>query len=221
MKLAHYFIEPIEFTEGTINTLVIENENLFFELTKELFSQVAGEDGRFVLSTEKKQLNISKELDVEIDFFNIDASERKIVTKLYNKLKSIAMEDYYTETSELYTALTNYMQKIVHAVDAPLTYNDEYDLNSLLKLAGISIELDNTSLISKLQDYCKIMSEYLGTKAFVFINLRSFLSESDFNELIKVVTYEKISILLMEGYIRNHSYENEKVRIIDKDLCQI
>ena len=55
----------------------------------------------------------------------------------------------------------------------------------------------------------------------VFINLKTFLSKEEVEELYKECFYRKINIILFENYDNNCIIENEKRIIIDSDLCEI
>ena len=68
--------------------------------------------------------------------------------------------------------------------------------------------------------YIKISSELVAIKVFFFVNLRSYLTQDELNELYKMVDYYKVSLILLESIERNER-SREKRYIIDKDLCFI
>lgn len=68
--------------------------------------------------------------------------------------------------------------------------------------------------------YIKISSELVAIKVFFFVNLRSYLTQDELNELYKMADYYKVSLILLESIERNER-SREKRYIIDKDLCFI
>ena len=60
----------------------------------------------------------------------------------------------------------------------------------------------------------------LGIRLVAFVNLRSFLSDEQLYELIKNVSYEDISLLLIESKERS-CISGVNRYIIDMDLCEI
>ena len=76
------------------------------------------------------------------------------------------------------------------------------------------------SFSEKLAQYMKIMSELLGKKLLIFVNIRSYLENDQIRELMKNAVYNEISLLFIENIQRDFS-KDEKYYIIDKDNCEI
>ena len=76
------------------------------------------------------------------------------------------------------------------------------------------------SFSEKLAQYMKIMSELLGKKLLIFVNIRSYLENDQIRELMKNAVYNEISLLFIENTQRDFS-KDEKYYIIDKDSCEI
>lgn len=76
------------------------------------------------------------------------------------------------------------------------------------------------SFSEKLAQYMKIMSELLGKKLLIFVNIRSYLENNQIRELMKNAVYNEISLLFIENIQRDFS-KDEKYYIIDKDNCEI
>lgn len=62
--------------------------------------------------------------------------------------------------------------------------------------------------------------EYLGDRLFIFVNLRNFISNEDYELLITEVANQSFKLLLIESQ-EYPSVEREKRLIIDNDLCEI
>ena len=55
----------------------------------------------------------------------------------------------------------------------------------------------------------------------MILNLKASLNGREFSELAKLLRYKKIRVLLIENRKSEFSAENETVRILDNDLCEI
>ena len=78
MKLVHInlnegiLVDAINCTEW-----VIESPEYFSEYVMELAGQVEGKEGRFVLSDNEKEVDISKNVELIFNIFALDINERK------------------------------------------------------------------------------------------------------------------------------------------------
>ena len=68
--------------------------------------------------------------------------------------------------------------------------------------------------------YFFVLSELLGKKLLIFVNIRSYLENDQIRELMKNAVYNEISLLFIENIQRDFS-KDEKYYIIDKDNCEI
>lgn len=55
----------------------------------ELAGQVEGKEGRFVLSDNEKEVDISKNVELIFNIFALDINERKLISKLYMELEKL------------------------------------------------------------------------------------------------------------------------------------
>ncbi len=221
MMITHsIFSEPLKFQENQINVLILESPTVFTGLIEELISQYNGQEGRFVLSEKFKPINIAKSMDIITDMISLDINSRKIITKLHNLLQDKTLNEYFTETIEIKGAIARYMDSITANSDVPLTYNDDIDICSLFKATDVKIDSIYDNLAEKITDYLLFCRDMLKVKCFVFINLKCFISPENLIELYKMIGYNKIQVLLFENTQRP-KLNGERLRIIDKDLCEI
>lgn len=208
--------------EGYVNVLYIENEKFICDIISELILQVSGGEGRFILSDKLKELEISKNMDVIIDFFNLNINQKKIINKLYLILKDIAVgNDYYIKTNKVINDISELISDISYEINVPISYNFEVELLDLFKISGIKIEEDGDSLLENLLHYIYIMKELCKINCFVFVNLKQFLNMDDVEKLYNYIEYNKINIILIEGKIRIRENKRESIYIMDKDMCEI
>ena len=63
----------------------------------------------------------------------------------------------------------------------------------------------NYSFSEKIIQYMKIMSELMGKKLLVFVNIRSDLEKDQIQELMKNALYNEIALLFIENIQRDFS----------------
>lgn len=221
MKLVHNQLGPqFEFKENLINELVVENPKILSELIQEMREQCAGEEGNWILSELDVPLAIKKYVTLILEPFSVDCNNKRILAKVYQNLEKEECRKQNELRAEFNKSLMGYLDSICMQSDIPLTYHDEIDFQDILKLAKVQIELQTESLLEKIVEQIRLESQLFGTKLFVFINLKAFLSEEDIQMLYKECFYRKIHLLLIESNY-NQKNDNESVCIIDKDACLI
>ena len=225
MKLVHPELNyQIEFRENIVNLIVIEDKKVFREYVGELYSQCMelNDSGRFVLSNEEKEIKLSKKVEIILDFYSLDINNKKIITKVYNKLKEISTEeDMYVETGKINSEIVRYVDKIVDISDYPLEFSIDIDIVDLFKMANVKFLKDYTSELDRICDYISVVNEITGKDIFIFVNFRDFFELEELEEFYKFAAYKKIFLIVIENEVNNVCNEFEKVFVLDKDLCEI
>ena len=222
MKLYHSILEkPIEFAENEINIVVVEDQKIMSSLINELVTQLNGLDGEFVLSNNNNIVELSKNCDLIINYFDLNLNSKKILSKLFGILSNDAMsEGFYQNTLELKSKIFDYIENLVCLNKYNVVYAHDFELNTLLKLVDVNIDSNSSTLFEKLIDYLTVMIELININCFIFINIKSFLNKNEMIELYKYLNYNKINVLLLENRIVS-KLNHENYIILDDDICII
>lgn len=224
MKLVHpAFENQIVIYENKANVIVIENPELLTDIVFELKNQISGKEGSFILSNNMEYISLSKAAEICVDPFSLDFNSRKLISNLYEKLRKIALdEDMYLDTAKVTGDILLYIENLLFSLDSDfLEYNLDIDITSIFKCAEVKFSTDYEKLSERLLDYMSIYNEYCNTGLFVFVNLKSYISNDELRNLYDTLFYRKINILLIESMERNHVLDCELLHVIDNDLCQI
>lgn len=224
MRLIHPEISLplIDENSFTCYEWIIEAPRAFSKYVQELFKQINGGEGNFVLSCNEKELDIPKSMDIVVDPFSVNLNDRKIMSKLYSELSQIAHNgENYLFTQNLFSELQKYCLNLEQSSNYVLEMVSEIDITALFKALDIKLEIYSDGFFEKLNQYIKIVAGLMKRRIIVFINLSSYLLKEQLEEIIKNAAYNEINLLLIENQQRNYFLKDTKYIIIDKDECEI
>ncbi len=223
MRLRHKDFKFIfEFRENGKPLLVIENPTIFSDFIKELYQPDIVGDSRFVLSENESPLVMEEHLRCIVNPLDVSLNERRLLGKLYEKLKrEIMSSELLLENNNVLACLEEYAMRIIQSMDLELTYSDKIDVQSILKLLDIRFEDRQGALLDRIVSYVEVMHQLLGIRCFVFVHLLSYLTEYELEKLYEYFQYHKLYVLLMESSQPSDLNCFSNVVIIDKDICEI
>ena len=102
----------IEIEDNIIYTLVFENKKYYQENIIELINQHKGNEGRYILSNDNKEISFDKNSYIITDIFNIDINNKKVLSKIYSSLLKEIVEDI-SSYNELSTNIRVYFEKLI------------------------------------------------------------------------------------------------------------
>jgi CRISPR-associated protein Csn2 len=211
----------IEIKEDSIVSLIVENPRCFAEIVKDINTQAKGGDGEFLLSERDKAVRIDKNMEVVINPFGIDFNDRKILNRLYDKLKTVSME-----FDELLSDVDSAAVSFLDAITEQIPYNNigfdiHTDIAGFFKLYHVQIDSNSCSNLTELLcEYIKVISSLTGATVLCLIDLKKYFLPSEMKMICKQAYYSKISIIFIQDS-EDYKVENEKIYILDKDLCFI
>lgn len=211
----------IEIEEGFVNTVVIENQSVFSEIVSDFSNQLNGLSGKLVLSDDFKTVEIKKKVELVTQIIPFEINKKDLVNKIHSDLKLRAVDEInYKKTQELLASIYKYLFDISDDMDNLVTMDMPEDIGGLLKMFDFKISEDDMTIQEKIIEYMTAVNRYKGEKVFVFVNLRSYLTDNQVQVLFENIVLEKMQAV----FIENKEYprlQNEKVVIIDKDMCVI
>lgn len=221
MKFVHPDIDCIFDTDcDIINTLVIENQNLLYSLINDIQEQLAGNDGRAVLSGNDKILPFEKNLELLDRFIPFDLNSKALITKIASDFEKKAVsEDWYAHTAELLSRAESLLTNIAFDYSCNIEFT-KISIGSFIKASGIEICDDYDTLGEKLLDYFELIYEFIGKKLFITVNLRSYISDGEAELFMKTAISHGFHLIMIEN-CEHKRLTQENRRIVDADLCLI
>lgn len=222
MKLYHpVFESPISLTEGKVNVIIIENENLLYSMVKEFKDALSGMETKYLLSTDISELCLHNNVDLITDVLNFNPCDKKIISAISKDMEKIAMDDeHYMKTVEIVSMVQKYIGDLLDDFNCPVDIMSEFDFFGIMKGANFSFSIQSDTLVERICDYVRLVSRYMNKSIFSFVNLKHFVTNEDLEKLYSFFEYEKYHLILFEGTQKQY-IPGEQHLVIDKDLCVI
>jgi CRISPR-associated protein Csn2 len=214
-----YNIE-LNLLENQVQILVIENPTMMQKISSDLWNQVNGETGEFILSEAEKIYPISKKVNFIMNPFALNCNDRKIISKLYQELSGLAEEEYYEKTAQLNGELVRYIDMLTSSLPYHLKFDLDLDVVGLLKNFDVEIASSADTMLEHVIEYIRLMHQMCHVEVFATMNIKQYFSEKEIQGLYEFAFYEKINLLLIENSFSKKK-ECEKILIFDKELCKI
>lgn len=217
MNFVHPLFEnPVCINEGEVLTFIIENP-IVLRKTVIFFNK---ENDEIVLLDGLEALDADKYIEFIDNVFDMKFASKKITNKLCDEAVQIAGE-FQNDTISIFGAVNEYAEAISACFDLPVTFSFLDETDRLIKFLNFHIDTEDMSLPETLLSYMEVCRKVFGKKLFAVLNIKSYLSEEEFELFCKNVNYEKFYVLLIEAYDCKKTQKCEKKIIIDNDLCVI
>ncbi len=205
---------------GKVNSLIIENQKLFFEVITDISSQIEGFDGKSVLSEENKILTFSKNADLLTQFIPFDLNRKTLVNKAVSAVEQVAVSgEYFQKTAEILSQLEAYLFEISANFSCDISFS-KISAASIIKASGFEFKNDYDTLCEKIIDYFELVTEFDRKKLFFTVNLRSYVNDKEIELFIETVLQHGYNLLMIESG-EHPLLTSEQRYIIDSALCEI
>lgn len=219
MKLCiSYFDNAISFESGYVSVLEIENKEYFYWLVNDLIQL---EDSSFVESIRFFENNDTEcshiVLKVIINYFVFSFDSTKmnnyVMKQIINSIESKDKENINKEFQKLCKVFSRILEKI----DLPLSFSDELNMDSIIKLLKIHISSRN-KLIDNLFLLIDINKNLENNQLLVFVNLKQYLTKEELIELYKYAVYNEVRLLLIDSQSYGVKIDYENKWLIDENM---
>ena len=219
MRLVNFkYFDVINISDENPETLVLENPNHFMGVLQSLKYQCETDEGDYVLSDENfRLLPLSKSLIVIKDFLDFELYSKQLKNKLlglistnYNDLDS--QKDVIANLNELAV-------EIVNNLPYSISFKQTINFTDLIKFLDFSFDYSGFTVWEQFSEYVSTIFDLLDYKILVTVNLKDYVDNDEYIELIKFFKNKKIPTLMIERYTHEELDDISHIRIIDEDLC--
>lgn len=207
--------------EETGNILIIERPGVFSEIYNDLWRQSEGELGEIIISDADTILKMNKAVIFITNPIGVSCNDKKIILRIYNDIKDICNEKYINEITLLNAQIVELLEKVSFDISLPLDYALDMNIVGLLKLYETKVDSEGVDLLEHIVSYIKLMHQVCKISVFIFVNLKSFFTQEELDQIYVEAKYEHVQIVDIESADCFGKVKTEKYMILDKDLCII
>ena len=221
MKLVEreYGIE-VDIKENIVSIIVLEDVKLRLPLIYELFSQTSGKEGNWLLFENDKSFDLGKKVELILEPLTLTLNNKKVKTKLYQDIKTIAQDYCFSQGLEVHSQICNYLENMLDKLPYPIKYDEDWDVSEILKAYNVELVEEYDNIFEKLYNYIKLVNTVCGTDIFIMVNIKQNLTDEQITEFYKMAAYGKIQLVLIE-FSTNNKRDCEELYILDNDDCVI
>lgn len=166
------------------------------------------------------RLEVSKNILVVSDFYNIDINSNKILKSLH---KDIEMQyNYEYGENNLFINLQNIfnnIEEVLCSYDFELEYKRELKVSEILKAIGLKFnEYYYDNPFDNIICLFDLVSNFKLYKVVVLVNLKLFFNENEIIEIYKSALQRKINLLVFEFGEESKILKYENKIYIDNDF---
>ena len=155
MKLAHSdYSFQIEFTQGTIPVLSIENPRLWRNIQRELLQQKQGLDGKWVLSDGENEISWKKDTEFIVNPISLDENQKRILNRFFEKFDRMTSDVvHWNQTQLLCQSIQRFLMGFEKEFGFEYSISESIDFIQLAKAAGVQVETEYGTELERLLQY--------------------------------------------------------------------
>ncbi len=204
-----------------VQTIIIEDPKLFYEIINDIYSQINGNSGDTVISENYVPIQLSRSADIITQFIPFTLNRKDILSSIYSQMKDRSVNvSFYGATQELYAYIEKYLCDLIEDEENEMDICCPDDILAILKAFDLHIVETDKKLNEKLFEYFLVMQKYKKRSVFITAGLRNYISNREAEDLFQSVLLNGITLICLESK-EPLLLKNESRIIIDKDLCII
>ncbi len=225
MRLVFAGLEsPVDIVSGECVTLCVQNETLFTRIALSLMSgegRNASEPYSFwcddsEVNPKNALLFVSNPLEFPWDDRGVSNAILKRLERDY-----LADEDMRQVVEAARETVTSQLIALGMGLDSDYALGIEWDFKKLLKFMGFDVSYhQDRSYLDNLLNFLSLVSDAQDKRTVCFVNLKNFLSKSEFKAFLEHIFYLKIPVLLLENKQVVIKFNNERKLLIDQDFLE-
>ena len=225
MRLVFHGMEtPLEIVPGEPAVLQVENQTMFANFTLSLLSG----EGRYArepysLWADDEELKPKDKFIVIADPLHLPWDDRTFMTAVTKKMEREILEDedLRMQIEEAEQLLASRLGALRLGFHSDYEFGLEWDLKRSLKYFGFGAAFQpEKSFLDNLLNFLSFALDAGCKKTFVFVNLKTFLSENDVKALYDYAFFSNLSMLLLENKRDQTKYEHERKTVVDLQFLE-
>lgn len=225
MKVSFAGLEHVvRVDSGFVAVLEIENQALFARVCQSLISGLGADAPEPYGIWDGEELINPKNAFVSVfNPFDLPWRHRSLGVRAQSCFADILLEDEELRSSieRLAAALKALVDGAACQLHGQYGFKVKWDVNDYLKAFGFDVCVDSeAALIDNLIALIDLAADVRLQETLLFVNLKCFLSESEFDEFAQRVFFQKIKVLLLEQKPKMQIQCHERKVIVDQHFLE-
>lgn len=219
MKLNIKYIDTdIILSNDYVFSFEINNKGLYYRLINDFNNISKGEViDDIYLFEDLEEVNMSNNIMLIIDYFNIDFNNKNYLNHLNKLLIENINEKDIISINQYYNKIRSIILKNTNDINVVVDLRDEFNIQNIVKLYKVSINKKET-LLEKLMLLIDIEKDFAVNKFIILVSIKQYLTKDELLELYKYSIYNDIKLMLIDYGQYGVTIENERKLIIDESL---
>lgn len=224
MNLYLYNLEQnreIAFGKGDIIAIETDNMRFFRNILSDL-KEIPNDYAECALFENDKQLSLCKDYLLFIDYY-----DNEVITKTVNSkiLKQMSQEverntSLFLEYQQLLAALYAFVLKTIDENDVSFDSVGGKSFEEVLKLFSVAVKLPREDIYIKMINLMQVISALKLYPLLILVNAKSYFSDSELKEFIKMAKYLDLALFLIDNRITDNKISDEILLMIDEDFFE-
>lgn len=218
------FEYPLELEAGETSVFEIENGALFARVAALLKSGC----GRYALEPysfwdEEREIMPKDALMLISDPMSLPWDDKGFLSAVVKQVEREFLEDeeLRMEVEGIEGALRQRLELLDMGFNADIGFALEWDLKRYLKFLGFGIAFqEEKTFLDNLLNFLSYVLDAGCKKVICFVNLKTFLTKNELDQLYEHIFFLKLKVLLLENKHDNSSYEHEQKMAIDLQFLE-
>lgn len=215
----------IDVADVGITVLQVDNKLYFSRVCESLLS-LQGEQAKeayTIWDQDGCEVRPDQALLIVANPFDLPWKHKDLTGNLYKRVESELLldEGLRFEMQELQLALESAVHKLDFQFNADYKFGVEWNISSYLKAFSYGIDIsDSASLLDKLISFIDVGADMAIDKVIVFINLKTFLTKNDLEQLHDRLFFHGMRTLLLENNDAPRYDDVEVKYVVDRDFVE-
>lgn len=219
------FDNPVIFDRTHASVVQIANESLYARVCQSLISG-KGEDAvepYSIWDDNGVEIRASQAFLPIINPFDLPRKHKTLLNGLYERLYQnlLVDEDARSKLQHLSERMETAVAEMAFQLNGNYGFGLKWDMREYLRAFGFGAEtLTSASLFENLIGFVELVADVGLDKTLLFVNLKTFLTENELEELYRTLIFYGIQTLLLENHQSEVYSEFEHKTIIDRHFLE-
>ena len=200
--------------------LCCENKNYFSKLVA---CAKGVSEKEFAIFENDEKIYFEKNVLTIIDYYGLENDLKTVVAKWYKALekKHVGREEteyFFARSGE---EIDFFLKELLSGYNASFDYEIPHTVGEYLKLVSLKPHYEQTDIFNGLLNFIEIIADLRLYKVFVMVNMQSFFTQKQAEEIVKKCAYYHQPLLCIEQDYQKDIIVGAKKILIEEDFFDI